>query len=210
MNSGTEKVIGGVVVAANAPAVSAAQRLVTHELQHLRSSWCWFLLLGILLVVCGTMAMLFPVFGTVVAIAALSVILMVAGVATIVSAFWAGKWSGFLVHLLVGILYVAAGFVVSDRPLVAVETITVFIAMAFIVVGVFRTLAALVIRFPQWGWALLNGVVTLLVGIAIYRQLPLSVFWVIGLLVGVEMLLNGWTWIMLSRELRRIPKEASQ
>jgi uncharacterized membrane protein HdeD (DUF308 family) len=104
---------------------------------------------------------------------------------------------------------VAAGFVVSDRPLVAIETITVFVAVTFIVVGVFRALAALVIRFPQWGWALLNGVVTLLVGIAIYRRLPWSALWVIGLLVGVEMLLNGWTWIMLSAELRKIPKEVS-
>jgi uncharacterized membrane protein HdeD (DUF308 family) len=75
------------------------------------------------------------------------------------------------------------------------------------VLGTFRALAALVIRFPQWGWALLNGAITLLAGLVIYRHLPYSAPWVVGLLVGLEMLLNGWSWIMLSTALRRIPKE---
>jgi uncharacterized membrane protein HdeD (DUF308 family) len=78
--------------------------------------------------------------------------------------------------------------------------------------GVFRSIGALVLRFPQWGWALLNGVITLLAGILIYRQLPFDALWIIGLLVGLEMLFNGWTWIMLALVLRRIHKgtEASR
>jgi uncharacterized membrane protein HdeD (DUF308 family) len=84
-----------------------------------------------------------------------------------------------------------------------------FLAVSFIVMGAFRTLAALMIRFPQWGWALLNGVITLLAGIVIYRQLPLDALWVIGLLVGLEMLFNGWTWIMLACAIRRLPEQAT-
>jgi uncharacterized membrane protein HdeD (DUF308 family) len=133
---------------------------------------------------------------------------MVGGVATIVGAFWAGKWSGVLVQLLVGVLYVAAGFVVSERPLISILMLTLFLAVSFIVMGTFRALAALMIRFPQWGWALLNGVITLLAGVVIYRQLPLDALWVIGLLVGLEMLFNGWTWIMLACEVHRLHKEA--
>jgi uncharacterized membrane protein HdeD (DUF308 family) len=189
---------------------AASGRCVAHELHHLRSSWCWFLLLGILLVVCGTTAIAFPVISAVAVVGVLAAILLIGGVATIISAFWAGKWSGILVHLLVGLLYLAAGFVITDKPGISILMITVFLAMSFIVLGAFRALAALVIRFPQWGWALLNGTVTFLVGLVIYRHLPYSALWalvVIGLLIGVEMLLNGWTWIMLSIELRRIPKE---
>ncbi len=174
----------------------------------LASSWWWFLLLGVLLVVCGTIAVVFPAITSVAAIHVLAVVLMVAGIATMVGAFWAGKWSGVLVQLLVGILYLAAGFVVSERPLISILVLTVFLAVSFIVLGAFRALAALMIRFPQWGWALLNGVITMLAGIVIYRQLPIDALWVVGLLVGLEMLFNGWTWIMLSTEIHHIPKEA--
>ena len=83
---------------------------------------------------------------------------------------------------------------------------TVFLAVLFMVLGVFRASAALVIRFPQWGWALLNGVITFLLGLIIYRHLPTSGLWVIGLLVGLEMLFNGWTWIMLGLEVRCVSK----
>jgi uncharacterized membrane protein HdeD (DUF308 family) len=77
------------------------------------------------------------------------------------------------------------------------------------VLGIFRTTAALVIQFPQWGWALLNGVVTLLAGIVIYRSLPEGALWVVGLLIGLELLFNGWTWIMLSFALRALNQKAS-
>jgi uncharacterized membrane protein HdeD (DUF308 family) len=137
-------------------------------------------------------------------------VLMVSGVATIVSAFWIGAWSGFLLQLLVGILYVACGFVVTENPIVSAVAMTVFIAVSFIILGIFRTVAALRLRFPLWGWSVLNGVVTLLAGVIIYRQLPFDALWVIGLLVGLEMLFNGWTWIMLARALRRMaPQTAS-
>ena len=125
--------------------------------------------------------------------------------ATLVGAFWTGKWGGFLVNLLVGLLYVAAGFVVSERPGISILLVTVFVAVSFMVMGIFRVLAAMVIRFPQWGWTLLNGCVTFLAGLVIYRQLPQSAVWVIGLLVGLEMLFNGWAWIMLALEIKQIP-----
>jgi uncharacterized membrane protein HdeD (DUF308 family) len=184
---------------------TAIERCMRHELHHVRSHWWWFLLLGSLLLVCGTLALAFPFIASVFAISFLSVLLLVAGVATLVGAFWTGKWGGFLVNLLVGLLYVAAGFVVSERPGISILLVTVFVAVSFMVMGIFRVLAAMVIRFPQWGWTLLNGCVTFLAGLVIYRQLPQSAVWVIGLLVGLEMLFNGWAWIMLALEIKQIP-----
>jgi uncharacterized membrane protein HdeD (DUF308 family) len=182
------------------------EQVVKHELQHVRSQWCWFLFLGILLLVSGVMALTFPFVAATAAMSVLSIVLLVAGVATIIGSFWTGKWSGFLVQLLMGMLYVAAGFVVSERPLVSILLVTIYVAVSFMVMGVFRILAALTIRFPQWGWTLLNGAVTFLVGLSIYRHLPLSLVWVVGFLVGVELLFSGLNWIMLSMEIRKIPK----
>jgi uncharacterized membrane protein HdeD (DUF308 family) len=87
--------------------------------------------------------------------------------------------------------------------------LTLFIAAFCIVAGIFRTVAALAIRFPYWGWSLLNGMITFLLGVIIYRQFPASAIWVLGLLVGLEMLFHGWTWIMLSLAIKKIPEEAA-
>jgi uncharacterized membrane protein HdeD (DUF308 family) len=180
---------------------------VRHELEHLASRWWWFMLLGALLVIGGTLTIVLPPVMVATSIAipvVLGVILRVEGAAMIVSSFWAGKWSAFLLELLVGLLYVACAFLFMENPEIATVTLTYFIAVTFIVLGVFRAIAALVLQFPQWGWALLNGVVTLVAGLVIYRNLPEAALWVIGLLVGLELLLHGWTWIMLSLALRKI------
>ena len=85
------------------------------EFQHLRSHWCWFTWLGALLVLCGMVAVIFPFISSAAVIDVLAVIFLIAGVATIVGSFWAGKWSGLLVHLLVGVLYVVTGFVITEQ-----------------------------------------------------------------------------------------------
>ena len=180
---------------------------LAQEFQHVRPCWCCFLMLGILLVACGAVAIVIPPFFTVITAIVLGIVLMVAGLVTIVSSFWIGKWSGMLLHLLAGIFYLVTGFVVSERPVETALLITLFIAATFIVLGSFRIVSALVVRFPQWGWVLFNGIITLLLGIVIYRHLQQSFLWVIGILVGVELLLNGWSWIMLSLAVRKIPKE---
>ena len=194
-----------------ATVVVAAHAAQLHEeFRHLKAHWWWFLLLGILLAVSGTAALIFPALTAVTSFAAiviLGVSLMVAGTAIIVASFWAGKWSGLLVQLLVGILYLVAGIAIAESPGKSAAILTLFLASMFIVAGAFRAVAALAVRFPHWGWSLLNGIVTLLCGVVIFRHFPESALWVIGVLVGVDMILHGWTWIMLSLAIRNIPVE---
>jgi uncharacterized membrane protein HdeD (DUF308 family) len=182
------------------------------EFQHLKSNWWWLFLLGILLTVCGAAAVIFPaltMLTTLVAVRILGVVLMIGGIATIVMSFWAGKWSGLLVQLLVGILYLVVGLMITDKPVQSAMTMTLFVAAFFMVAGGFRVLAAMIIQFPHWGWSLLNGIVTFLLGVIIYHHFPECALWVLGLLIGLEMLFNGWTWIMLSLAIRNLPDEAA-
>jgi uncharacterized membrane protein HdeD (DUF308 family) len=175
------------------------------EMHRARKHWWLFLLLGIVLVIGGIVAIAYPCVSSVAAIMVLGIILIVSGVFTIIGAFWAGKWSALLLQLLVGILYIMAGIAIRDAPVESTGIMTLFIAAFFIVVGAFRIIVSLVERFPQWGWALVNGIVTLLAGIIIYDTFPNSALWVIGLLLGLELLLNGWTWIMLSVVIHNLP-----
>jgi uncharacterized membrane protein HdeD (DUF308 family) len=194
------------------PTVAPCCGQLHKEFHHLRSQWCWLLSYGILLTVCGTAAVVFPaitVLTTFTAVVILGIALIVGGIATIVTSLWAGKWSGMLVQLLVGILYVVVGFTITDQPVKATLGLTLFVAAFCIVAGVFRTVSALVIRYPRWGWSLLNGMITFLLGMIIYHHFPTCGIWLIGLLVGLELLLNGWTWIMLSLAIKKLPAEAA-
>jgi uncharacterized membrane protein HdeD (DUF308 family) len=179
-----------------------------HELHALRNHWWCFLLLGIALLVLGSICIIDPLLPSLASVIFLGFVLMAGGITQIVSAFWAGKWRGMLIHILIGVLYVVVGYMIVDSPVINMVLITKFIAIFLIVSGAFRTISALVVRFQDWGWALLNGGITLLLGIIINRQLPEAALWVIGLFIGIEMLFNGWAWVMLALGLRAVAKQS--
>src|SRR5206468_7480185 len=122
-----------------------------------------------------------------------------------VVSFWAGKWSAMLLKLLIGIFYAVVGFLIMDAPVASTVSLTLVVAAMFIVVGLMRSIAALVVRFPQWGWSLLSGVMTTLVGLVIYKNLPEDTIWVIGTLIGIQLIFDGWFWIMIATAIRRLP-----
>jgi len=181
-----------------------------HELQSLKKEWHWLLALGIALVTLGTIAIATSFFVSVVTVVMFGVLLLIAGIVQIVNSFWVGKWSGFLLHLAIGILYIVVGALIIDSPLASAMALTLMVAAFLVVGGLFRIVASLVLRFPNWGWPLLNGLVSLLLGILIYKQWPASGLWVIGLFVGIEMIFNGWAWVMLALDLRSITSEKAQ
>jgi len=177
---------------------------LNHELHPLRNQWWCFLLLGIALVVIGSMCIAEPFVMSVGGVIILGFLLIAAGIVQIVSSFWAGKWSGTLLHMLIGVLYGVVGYMIIDDPGLSMVVLTKFIAIFLIVDGVFRIVSALFVRFQDWGWVLLNGGVTLLLGVIISRQMPEAALWVIGLFIGIEMIFNGWAWIMLAMGLKRV------
>lgn len=179
-----------------------------HELQHLGSQWWWFLILGVLLVVSGISAFVYPFVASVAAVMVLGVALLVSGIATIVTSFWTGKWSAMFLKLLVGIFYAAVGYIIMDTPVASAISLTLVVAVMFIVVGIMRSVGALVIRFPQWGWALLSSVITTLIGIVIYKNLPETALWAIGILIGIQLILDGVFWIMTGIAVRRLKRLA--
>jgi uncharacterized membrane protein HdeD (DUF308 family) len=175
----------------------------------LRRSWGWFLALGIVLIVLGTIALGSALLMTVASVFFFGWLLIIGGVMEAVHAFWRKRWAGFFLDLLTGILYVVAGWMMVTNPTESAVLLTLLIAMFLVFEGVFRIVAALAARYPHWGWVLFNGLISVLLGILIWRQWPYSGLWVIGLFIGIEMLLNGWSLVMLSLSARKLPEEAS-
>lgn len=183
-----------------------------HELTRLKKEWWAFLVLGALLILGGAACISYPFFTTVGVMVFLGAALMLAGVAVIIMAFWTGNWSAFMLQVLMGSLYFVAGLLIADAPVKSAAIFTLMLAGFFIVGGVFRIVFALVERFPQWGWVMVNGIATLMVGLIIFKSFrqfaegeSTQAFWIIGLLIGIELIFHGWTWIMLSFAIRNLP-----
>ncbi|MFO0947500.1 MAG: HdeD family acid-resistance protein [Planctomycetota bacterium] len=179
------------------------------ELDVLRKSRGWFFLMGFVMLLSGSLAISWSCMTTLTIAVTwmLGWILLVSGAAEIVSSFRAGKGSGRLVHLFLGILYALVGLMVIDQPVDSAIIFTRFIAIFLIIGGIFRIVISLLDRFPGWGAVLLNGIVTFALGLMIYRQWPASGLWVIGMFFGVDLILNGWAWIMLAVALGKPARE---
>ncbi len=171
----------------------------------LRRGWLFFVILGVLLVILGLVALGAPLLATLATGVFIGWMLIIGGVLEVLHSLWHRRWRGFFLDLLIGVLYAAIGFMVVANPGVAAVTLTLLIAMFLIIGGIFRIVTAVSERFPHWGWMLLNGAISLVLGVMIWRQWPASAVWVIGLFVGIDMLFQGWSLIMLGLTGRRLP-----
>ena len=172
-----------------------------------KRNWGWFVALGIVQIVLGTIALGESVLMTLFSVVMLGWILIIGGLFSIFHAFVERQWRGFVIDLLTGLLYVAVGFMMVGNPGELAVTLTLLIALFLIFGGVSRMVEALIVRggCPHSGWVFLNGVVTLVMGVMIWRRWPSSGLWVIGLFVGIEMILYGWSSVMLGLAARRTP-----
>lgn len=170
--------------------------------------WPWFLGLGVLLIIVGLAAIGSAFVATFATILVFGWLLVAGGVVQIVNAFLTRSWRGFFTFLVAGLLHLLVGILMIEHPLRAAEALTMMIAVLLLVAGVLRIAHGLADRLPGWGWVLLNGVITLLLGISIWRQWPESGLWVIGLFVGIDLVLGGWSWVMLALILKGIRKQA--
>lgn len=171
----------------------------------LRKRWGWVLGLGILLVVLGVIAFGSSVFMTLATMVVVGWLMIAGGVLQAVHAFTCKAWGGFFIDLFTGILYAVVGFLIVASPGATAVALTLLISMYLICGGIFRMVVAVAVHFPNWIWLLLHGAVNLLLGIAIWRQWPLSGLWVIGLFIGIDMVFSGWSLTMLGLAARKLP-----
>ena len=166
---------------------------------NISSSRGWMIATGIIMILAGTGAIVFPLitsFGVAICVA---ILLAIAGFVQIIHAFSYPSWGKILLALLVGILWLLAGIVLLARPMEGVFVLTLFVAAAFLAEGILKTIFAFKIRpATGWGWMLFNGIAAATVGILLWWQLPSSALWALGLLAGINILISGWTLVMLA------------
>jgi uncharacterized membrane protein HdeD (DUF308 family) len=179
-------------------------------MEELRGKAIWAIVLGGLLIVCGLLAIGHPVFATLTTTLFFGVLLTISGVVEAVSALGARRCRAFFSHLLIGLLTFFVGVVLIDQPEPSAVIYTLLLAIFFVAAGLYRLVTALTQQFTGWGWSAVNGAVTFLLGVLIWRlwrQWPDSALIVIGTFVGIELIFSGWTWVMLGMAVRAIPAE---
>jgi uncharacterized membrane protein HdeD (DUF308 family) len=164
--------------------------------------WGWFLGLGVGLLALGIAAVARSVTATVVSMLFFGWLLVVAGAIEGVQAVAVGHWAGFFQHLFAAVLFLVAGFILVLRPVIGAEVLTLFMALFFLVGGLFQLIGSLWIGLPGWYWSAADGVITFILGLLILAQWPASGLWVIGLFIGIDLILYGAAWIAISLSLR--------
>lgn len=170
----------------------------------LRVKWGWIVGLGVVYVIAGFVALGSVMIATVASVFVVGVMMIVAGIAEIINAFQLKGWGKFLIWALLGVLYIVAGFVTLQNPLLAAALLTLILGAALIASGLVRIFLAFSMkRESPWIWVLLSSVVTLLLGLLIIAHWPISSVYVLGIFLGVDLVMAGAAWIGLGFALHR-------
>jgi len=164
----------------------------------------WSIVCGVSLIILGMLALGSPLLATVAVNALISWLIVLAGVVHLMFAFRAHGAGSVIWRLLVGLAYVAFGIYLIARPAVGVASLTLVLASLFLIEGILSIALFFQVRsMPRSGWILIDGIITLLLGLMIYLQWPSSSAWAIGTLVGVSLIISGVTRVMLSLAVRQ-------
>jgi uncharacterized membrane protein HdeD (DUF308 family) len=170
----------------------------------LRAKSGWIVALGVVYVVAGLIALGSVVFATVVTVFVVGIMMLIAGVAEVINAFQLKSWGKFLLWLLLGVLYIIAGFITFENPLFAAALLTLFLGFALIASGVMRIALGFSMKAEMpWVAVVLSGLITFLLGLIIVIHWPVSGLYILGIFLGIDLIFAGAGWIAVGLGLRR-------
>jgi uncharacterized membrane protein HdeD (DUF308 family) len=173
----------------------------------LRAHWRLFLFQGVIMIVLGVLAIATPVLATLAFDIYVGWLFLISGVVGLVAMFSARNIPGFLWTFVTALLSIVVGGLLLWDPLQGAWSLTILLTAFFIVEGIFQAVAALIYRDEvpgSWGWMFVSGLADLALAAIIIMGWPGSVAWVLGLLVGINLLTSGWAIVMVALGARKI------
>jgi uncharacterized membrane protein HdeD (DUF308 family) len=154
---------------------------------------------GIIFTLLGFIAVALPGISTLSAELFIGWLLIFAGIVQLFRTFKARHAPGFLGSLLSGILYLVFGCLLVLFPIAGILSLTLLLTVFFIAEGIAKIILAFQLRpFRRWGWFLLNGVLALVIAYIIWAGWPGTAFWILGILVGINMIFFGISLMFLA------------
>ena len=175
-----------------------------------RHASTWSIIGGIMLIIFGVLAIGAPFLAAFAVSAAFAWLIILAGAVHLILALRVHRAGSMIWKLLVGLAYFFFGVYLLMHPALAVASLTLMLASLFLIEGILNIILFFQMRSMRGsGWVLGDGIITLLLGLLIYRHWPSSSFWVIGTLVGVSMIISGVTRVMFSLTVRKLSHAAA-
>ncbi len=163
--------------------------------------------LGILFIVLGMIGVAGQVLFSFVTINVLGAFLVIGGALQFAHAMKSHGWKSVGIQVVLAILYIAAGLFTWAFPIPALEAITLWLAAIFFITGFLRLVSAFQHRhFREWFWLVLSSAISILMGVLIMNGYPASSLWLPGLLIAIELLLQGWSLLFLGFAARNLMK----
>jgi len=164
----------------------------------LRAKWGWIVALGVVYLIAGIIALGSIVWATVASVFVVGIMMLVAGAAEVISAFQMKSWGKFFFWLILGALYIVAGFVAFENPLLTAVWLTLFLGAALVASGIVRIFLGFSMRSGSpWVWVVVSGLITLVLGLIILAHWPFSAVYTLGIFLGVDLVFAGASWIGL-------------
>jgi uncharacterized membrane protein HdeD (DUF308 family) len=171
----------------------------------LKKSLGWSIFLSVLMIVAGMLAIIVPRVAGIAITILVGWLLIFSGVAHLVFGWHTRSTGGLLLEVLLGIVYIAVGGYLLLNPVFGLASLTLALAIYLFAEGILEFILALRLRpLPSSGWLFFDGIVTIILGVMIWRAWPSSTAWAVGLLVGISMLFSGIARLMLSLAARRV------
>jgi uncharacterized membrane protein HdeD (DUF308 family) len=162
------------------------------------------ILWGVLLIIFGMVAVASPFLAAVAVNVVIAWLIVLAGIVHLMLAYRAHGAGGMIWKLLVGLAYLFFGVYLIMHPVLGVASLTLLLASLFLIEGILDIVLFFQMRsLGGSSWVLVDGIITLLLGLMIYLQWPSSSAWAIGTLVGVSLIISGVTRVMLSLAVRK-------
>jgi uncharacterized membrane protein HdeD (DUF308 family) len=175
----------------------------TSGLQPLRAKWGWIVALGIIYVIVGLVALGSVAIATAASVLVVGIMMVVAGIAEVFNAFQVRTWGKFALWLLLGALYIFAGIITFQNPLLAAVLLTFMLGVALVISGAMRLIIAFAMKeSTPWAWVALSGAITVILGLVILARWPVSSVYVLGLFLGIDLVIAGASWIGIGLDLR--------
>lgn len=152
----------------------------------------WYLIQGVLLIAAGILAIIFPIVSSAAVVVLLGWLLIISGIAQGLSLIGTRHVPHFWLQLISVILAVVVGLLFLRDPAQGMVTITLLLIVFFMVEGMSKVVFALTIRpFPHWVWVLASGLMGIVLSLVLWASLPVTAVWVIGFLLGINLISVG-------------------
>ena len=184
------------------------KQVIDEVTKQMNKNWKILLVIGLLTLILGIIGMGMNVTMTIVSILYIGFFIILGGILHLIDAFVVDGWKNKLLGAFIALMYLIAGALMIKYPAASAAWFTLFIAVFFLFVGIFRVVIGFQLRQENsgWGWTVISGVAAIILGILIFIQWPVSGLWVIGLFVGIDMIFNGWSLVMLGLAAKNLPE----